>query len=168
MLSPLARWALIFVGISFVVFMVLKVWAPLRLTSRKARPARLRIQQAKLRATQTDDPVAKAEAWREAARLALEELGDASLASGFARRAERADPHNIEALTLLARSLRRASRLGALERFLWRRLAEGMQQGQGPAYERAFEELVALYEGPMRRKERAEALRQLRGTRLTV
>ena len=78
MLSPLARWALILVGVSFVVFMVLKVWAPLRLSSRKTRPARLRIQQAKLRATQAQDPATKAEAWREAAVLAHEELGDPS------------------------------------------------------------------------------------------
>lgn len=167
MLSPLARWALILVGVSFVVFMVLKVWAPLRLSSRKTRPARLRIQQAKLRATQAQDPATKAEAWREAAVLALEELGDPSLASGYARRAERADPHDIEALDLLARSLRRASRLGALERFLWRRLAAGVDI-QGQAYDRAFDELVALYDGPMHRKERAQALRQLRGTRLTA
>ncbi len=168
MLSPFARWALIFAGLSFVVFMVIKVWVPFRLSSRKLRPARLRVQQAKQRAVQAHDPRLKAEAWREAALVVLEELHNPSLASRFARRAERADPGNLETLSLVSQSLRRAKRFGALERFLWKRLAEGHAE-QSAVYDRVFDELVALYEGPMHYEERAKALRQLRGSgRLTA
>ncbi|MCB9667549.1 MAG: hypothetical protein H6715_05450 [Myxococcales bacterium] len=91
--SPFLRWGLIFAGLSFVVFVVLKVWAPLRISSRKNRPARQKILEAKQRAALATEPAAKALAFREAAAIALEELRNPALASSLARRAdERAFP----------------------------------------------------------------------------
>ena len=73
---------------------------------------------------------------------------------------ERLDPADADAVGLLALSLRKASRFRALERFLWRRLADDAPGGA--AYERAYSELLALYEGPLRRPEMASALRSMR------
>jgi hypothetical protein len=63
---------------------------------------------------------------------------------------------------LVALTLRRSARYSALERFLWQRLAD-LEASDASAFERAFEELVALYEGPLRRPETARALRRFRG-----
>ncbi len=166
--SPISRWGLSFAGLSFVVYMVLKVWAPLRLPSRKHRPARQKILEAKQRAALAEEPAAKALAFREAAVIALEELRNPALASSFARRAERVMPQDVLALTLVSRSMRRGARFGALERFLWKRLAEDPHVMGHAAYRWAFDELVALYEGPMRRNDRAKALRRLGGTGLPL
>ena len=84
---------------------------------------------------------------------------DAGLVGGG--RAERLDPNDVEAVGMLAVSLRRAARYRALERFLWRRLAGGPEPDRA-GYERAFSELLKLYEGPLRRPETAEGLRRMR------
>jgi hypothetical protein len=121
-----------------------------------------KIADAKLRARiRGADPIQSASAWREAALAALEGLNRPSLAASYARRAERLDPNDEEAIGLHAIALRRAARFRALERFLWRRLAEHPEQ-KGVGYERTFDELVSLYEGPLRRPEMARVLRRLR------
>jgi hypothetical protein len=107
------------------------------------------------------DPSESAAAWREAALAALEGLNRPSLAASYARRAERLDPNDEEAIGLHAIALRRAARFRALERFLWRRLEEHPEQ-KGAGYDRTFDELVSLYEGPLRRPEMARVLRRMR------
>ena len=81
------------------------------------------------------------------------------MAASYARRAERANPDDAAAVRVLSLSLREAGRLRALERLLWRRLA---QEGHGPAHLKAYDELIALYAGPLRCPERATVLRRMR------
>ena len=97
---------------------------------------------------------------RDAATIALEELARPSLAASYARRAERIDPGDAQAVSLVALTLRRAARYRALERFLWRRLAEHAPGAGRDSIER---ELCALYEGPLRRPEIAAGLRRISG-----
>ncbi|MFW6052185.1 MAG: hypothetical protein ACODAU_13485 [Myxococcota bacterium] len=153
-------WALLAAVVVFVLFLVLKSrWPVRRFGEDGERYGRL--AEAKKRARAATDPAARAEALREAAHVALEDLGRPNLAAGLARRAERSDPRSAESVGLLAIALRRATRYRALERQLWRKLAEEAEDS--PAYERAFDELIRLYEGPMRRPAQGAVLRRLRG-----
>jgi hypothetical protein len=121
-----------------------------------------RIADAKRRARiRGAEPSESAAAWREAALAALEGLNRPSLAASYARRAERLDPDDEEAIGLHALALRRAARYRALERFLWRRIADHPDQ-TGAGYRCTFDELIRLYEGPLRRPEMARALLRLR------
>lgn len=150
------RWALLGVVVLFVIFLAVKS----RLSGgSETKEAREKLARAKRSAREATTPIARAEAWREAARVALEELERPSLAASFARRAERDDPTNDEALPLLARTMRSASRHQALTKRLWRRLAE--QPLDSPHADRLMMELVALYEGPLRRPAQAKVLREL-------
>lgn len=147
-------------GLLFVLFLIVKLVAPER-RGPEARAARLRIAEAKRRASDHALPTPqRAAAMRDAALIALEQLGRPSLAASYARRAERLDPQAPEAIALLSAALRSATRFRALERLLWRRLADSIPAD--PAAERALEELLSLYEGPLRRPEVARALRRLR------
>jgi tetratricopeptide (TPR) repeat protein len=125
------------------------------------REAKRRIDEAKQRGRdKSREPTLRAKAWREAAVAALEGLRRPELAASYARRAERLDPNDAEAVVLLALSLRRAERYRALERFLWRRLATDPAEGAA-GYERALQELLNLYQGPLRRPEIASGLRRI-------
>jgi hypothetical protein len=175
--------ALVLVGLLFAAFILLKLYRPAIARTPQRKQAKRRIAEAKKRARDKSlQPALRASAWREAATAALETMKHPSLAATYARRAERLDPNDAEAVGLLALSLRRAARYRALERFLWRRLAagdnpdaapsaiegsnvaggDGRGGEQGAGYDRAFSELLKLYEGPLRRPEIAEALRRLR------
>ncbi|MCG8555461.1 MAG: hypothetical protein MJD61_09275 [Proteobacteria bacterium] len=157
-----AKLLLVVVGGLLVLFTLLRM---LRLADSEADDIRRRIAEQRRRAR--DDNLDRAErrkAWMEAARLALEELHSPKLAAAYALRAERVEPGDLNALTFLWRMLRSASRYRMLETLLWRRLALD-EPDSGPGYERTFDELLKLYEGPMRRPERAEVLRRLRSRR---
>jgi hypothetical protein len=160
--SEPTRLALVVVGVCFVAFLLFKLFRPSRAMTAEWHEARRKVNEAKRRARDREaDRGRRAAAWREAALAALEGLGRPSLAASYARRAERLDPDDDEAVRLLATSLRRASRYRALERFLWRRLAGGTDDGSA-GYERAVAELLKLYEGPLRRPEMAKAIRRMR------
>jgi hypothetical protein len=147
-------------GAAFVLFLLFKLLRPHGGRSPAAREARERIAAARERgAAHATSNAERAAALREAALIALEELRSPNLASSYARRAERLDPGNAESVGLLATTLRRASRFVALERLLWRRLADGDRKAE--TYRRALDELIALYEGPLRRPEVGRALRGL-------
>jgi hypothetical protein len=150
-------------GAGFVVYWLLKLVAGLGERDGDYHAARKRMLEAKRRAgDRAASNAARAAACREAASAALEGLGRPRLAAAFARRAERLDPSHPDAVSLVALTLRRSARYSALERFLWQRLAD-LEASDASAFERAFEELVALYEGPLRRPETARALRRFRG-----
>jgi hypothetical protein len=160
-MRPPSWLLLIAVGL-FVIFLLMRTWLPAHSFPRANRQARRRIGEAKRRATDpSSTPEARARAWQEAAATALDELKRPGLAASYALAAERANPTDPEALSAAVGVLRRADRLRALERFLWNRLAKS----EGATYERAFVELLALYEGPLRRKQWAHALRKLRAER---
>jgi hypothetical protein len=143
----------------FLAFLLFKVWFGLLPANASRAEAKKRIAEAKRRARQAGkDRNARATAWREAARVALDELERPSLAGSYAQRAVRAQPDDVHAIALLSEALRTAGRYRTLDRLLWRRL----RGKPGPGYDRAFEELLALYEGPMRRREQAQALRAMR------
>jgi hypothetical protein len=162
MRSEPASILFVLVGVLFVAFLLFKLVRPSFLSRANKHEVKRKIADAKRRARLRDaGPRQSASAWREAAWAALEGLNRPSLAASYARRAERLDPNDAEAVGLLATALRRAARYRALERFLWRRLADHPDQ-KGAGYERTFDELVRLYEGPFRRPEMARALRRLR------
>jgi len=152
---------LVLAGMALVVFVLFKP----RLTRRSRTPAagaaRKAIAAAKQRARDTTAGAStRAAALREAASLALNELDRPGLAASFARRAEKLDPQNTATFGLLASSLRSASRFRALERMLWRRLGSG--ELTDSEYQRALQELIALYHGPLKRMEIAVALERFR------
>lgn len=118
--------------------------------------AKAALQDAKKRARAATDGEPRMRAWLDAAALALEH-GRPSLSASYALRAERADRTAVEPLVAIERALLAARRHRALERLLWRRLGEL----SGPAQARALTALAALYDGPLRKRERARALRAL-------
>jgi hypothetical protein len=153
-------FAVVAAGIAFVLFLLFKLLRPLAGRSAAVRAARERVAEARKRgADRSTSTAARAAALREAAVIALEELRSPNLASSYARRAERLDPTNVESVGLLATTLRRASRFVALERLLWRKLADSDRNAA--TYRRALDELIALYEGPLERPEVGRALRGL-------
>lgn len=154
-----AGWGLLVAVALFVGFLLLKSRVALLPRDPAQVAARRRIAEAKRRAKAArDDRPARARALLEAASIALEELDDPGLSASFGKRASRADPEDATAVDAVITAMRAARRHRALERYLWRRL----QGPTGPAYDRAFEELLSLYDGPLRRPERAAALRALR------
>ena len=156
-----ASWGLLAAVVLFVVFLLVKTRLPLAGRDPALVEARRRLADAKRRAREAGrDPERRARAWRDAASIALDELGRPGLAATFARRAERADPRDQEAVGLLAVAMRQGSRVRALERLLYRRVAE---DADGPAGRRALQELIELYDGPLQRPEQAAALRRLSG-----
>lgn len=156
-----AKLALAVAGALFIAFLLFKLFRPIASPGPQRREARRRFSEARRKAREPSEAsVDRAAAWREAARIALDELKRPNLAASCALKAEKQDPGDAEAIAVLSVSLRRASRLRALETILWRRLAHE-EQARGPAYERAFRELVELYDGPLRKPERAEVLRRL-------
>ncbi len=162
MLTQPASWILLVAAGCFLVFLLVKSRIPLVARDPASAHARKRIAEAKHEARAAEsDPARRARAWREAATIALEELGRPDLAATFAARAERADPSDPASLATLASAFRGANRFRALEKLLWRRLA-AEPDPQSESYERAFQELLDLYEGPLRRKEQAKVLRDLR------
>jgi hypothetical protein len=153
--------ALLIAGLLFVVFVVAKLVAPERRGGPQARVARQRIADARRRASDRGLPSAqRAAALREAALVALQDLDRPNLAASYARRADRLDPHDPGAIALLSTALRAATRFRALERLLWRRVADAEPFGE--TAERAMQELLSLYDGPLNRPEIARALRRLR------
>lgn len=150
------RWALLGAVVVFVLFLALKSRLGGDASTKAARES---LARAKRNVRDATTPVARAAAWREAARVALDELERPGLAATFARRAEREDPIHDEALPLLARTMRSAQRHQALTKLLWRRLAEVPLDS--PHADRLMTELLALYEGPLRRPAQASVLRTL-------
>ncbi|MEM9191056.1 MAG: hypothetical protein AAGF12_17865 [Myxococcota bacterium] len=157
--STPAGWALLLVVILFFAFLLFKAGMN-PLPGRRATPgAREKVREAKREAHRAKGkPLDKARAWRRAAELALSELQRPSLAANYALRALRAHPDDVAAIGLLVDSLTQVRRFRTLERMLWRRL----KGDPGPGYDRAYDALLALYEGPLRRRERALALRAMR------
>jgi hypothetical protein len=152
---------LVLAGMAIVAFVLFKPQLIGRARSPTAAAARKAIAAAKQRARDAGAGTsARAAALREAALLALNELHQPGLAASFARRAERLDPQNADTFGLLASSLRNASRFRALERMLWRRL--GSAHITESDCQRALEELISLYQGPLKRTEIALALQRFR------
>jgi hypothetical protein len=166
-MSDHARSLMVLVaGVLFVAFLMFKLLPVTGGVGDAAALPRRRMTEARKRASDRSlGARERASALREAAGIALEELGRPGLAASYARRAERLDPESTEVVGLLALTMRRASRLSALERLLWRRVAEG-QPESAPA-QRAVQELIALYDGPLKRPEVGEALRRLSRTTKT-
>jgi hypothetical protein len=150
-------------GAVFFVYLVSRMAFTPRAT-RDARyfEARKRIAEAKRVARDASvAPAGRAAALRDAASAALEGLRHPGLAASYARRAERLDPAAKDAAVgLLAHALRQGQKYRALERLLWRTLAD-----HGASWEqrdRTLDELLSLYDGPLHRPETAAGLRKLR------
>lgn len=152
------RTLLLGAGVLFALFLLLKMLRPRLGRAAVQRDVVDRLSGLRRQATDSALPPAeRAAALRSAAGIALDELGRPGLAASYARRADRLDPEQVDTVGLLALALRKQARFGALERLLWRKLADA----SAPAVvQRAREELVGLYEGPLRRPEVAAALRR--------
>ncbi len=163
MTPEIASAGLAIAGALFVLFVVAKLMGALGPFGGGggSHEARARLAEARRRARdRASPPAARAAALREAAAIAIEDLGRPSLAASYAYRAERIEPGDAGAVAFLAAALRGASRYRALERFLWQRLAAaGADATAGRAI--ALGELIALYEGPLRRPEIAAGLRMI-------
>ena len=156
------RLVLLSGGILFTIFLASKL---LPLAARHRTPAQReaaqRLLALKEQARSPELPASERSALlRSAANIALSELQRYGLAASLARRADRLDPAQPETLKLLSLALREQARFSALERMLWRKLADS----PSPAVmQGARLELERLYDGPLKRPEVAAALRRLDG-----
>lgn len=163
-MEPSHRLALLAAGGLFLLYLLLKLRVSLAPGSAAVREARKGIAELKRKAR--DKSLSKemrAEAWLSAADTALRDMGRADLAASYALRADRLSPGEGAAVGRLANAMRLSSRHRALEKLLWRRIDK--HAPTTGAFEQSFEQLVALYEGPMHAPERARALRKLAGRR---
>jgi hypothetical protein len=148
-------------GSAFFIYLLAKMLVPRIGGDESLRAAHQRIGAAKRKAADRGaTPAARAAALREAAMIALQELKRPELAASYALRAERLYPADVEGIGLLSAALRQGTKYRALERILWRQLAAAARGSAG--YERSFEELVGLYDGPLQRPEAAKVLRELK------
>jgi hypothetical protein len=152
------RMALLGAGVLFALFVLAKLLRPRARRTPAQRAAAERLNALKQEARVAERSASeRAALLRSAAGIALDELERPGLAASLARRADRLDPNQAEAVGLLALALRKQARFAALERLLWRKLADA----PAPAVaQRAREELERLYEGPLKRPEVAAALRR--------
>ncbi len=150
------RIALLSAVALFLLFVIVKLRFPL-FADPAMVDARKKMIDAKKRAREQSG-AERARAWRQAADIALEDLGRPNLAASYARRAYRADPDDGESLAVVSRAMIRARRYGALEKLLWRRLAKDPTPERR---EHLFAELLRLYDGPMRRPSQAKVIREL-------
>ncbi len=161
MKTDLKSLLLLAAGTSFFVYLLTKMFMPRFGGDERLKAAHARLDTAKRAARdRTASPEVRAAALREAAVVALHELRRPELAASYALRSERLHPPDAEAVGLLAAALRKGEKYRALERILWRHLASN--DGSAPAYQRSFDELLSLYEGPLGRPEAAKVLRDLR------
>jgi hypothetical protein len=157
-LTELMRSVLLGAGVLFALFLLLKMLRPATRRSPTQRQAAERLAALKQQATDpARSPAERAATLRSAAGIALDELGRPGLAASYARRADRLDPDQADTVGLLALALRRQARFAALERLLWRKLGEASAPS---VMQRVREELVGLYDGPLRRPEVAAAFRR--------
>ncbi len=163
-----AAWAMFSVSAFFVVFLVWKLRLSVALRDPERRSAQRKLEAARQRIEEAgNDRAARAEALRQAALVALEDVKRPNLAARLARRADRLAPESGASVDTIVRTMRATGRYPALERLLWQKLeaaAPGTER-----YERLFVALVELYEGPLHRPYQANALRRLRaGTPTSV
>jgi hypothetical protein len=148
---------LVFVAMGFAAFLLFKLRsAALR---KRDHESWQRYREALDRARRSRARTEKAAAYRDAARLALDSLERPNLAVSLARRADRLDPNHGDGLEILVSSMSGGERMRALERLLWRKLRE-VDPGS-ERHRKIFGELLALYQGPLKDPDRAEALRKL-------
>jgi hypothetical protein len=104
-------------------------------------------------------PAERAASLVKAGRTALVELHNARLAARYAEWAHKLAPVDVDVIALVIDALSAARRFHALERLLWLSL-DGVAD---PKTSPALPALTALYEGGLRRPERARALTKLAG-----
>ncbi|AKF05147.1 hypothetical protein [Sandaracinus amylolyticus] len=155
--------ALLAAALLFVLFIVAQALLPALIRRRGDRASSAKMDDAILRANDTARPAAqRAEAFREGATIALDELRRPRLALRLLTSAESVAPGEPATIALVERAMLRAKDLGALERFLW----QTMDAHRGtPAHARALDALLALYDGPMKTPERARVLRAMSAPR---
>ncbi len=149
----------------FVLFVLGKARGVLSMRHPSRRDAAKRFREAKKRARKPASPEARAEALREAATIALDELEQPRVASSLARRADRLAPDDPASIPAVARAMEAAGRYRALESLLYRRLAEAEPGDE--RFERLLDTLLRLYDGPMRKRHQARFIRKMRARRLS-
>ncbi len=156
-----AYWAM-FASLVFLAFLLFQVRVSLGGRTHGRAEAKKRLAEANRRArAAAGDPKARAKELRVAAKIALEDLARPALAASLARRADRIDPDSAASVDTLVAAMTAAGRFHALERLLWKHVDESPPGSD--THERSFDALLVLYDGPMRRRHQASALRRLRG-----
>ncbi|UJR82223.1 hypothetical protein [Sandaracinus amylolyticus] len=155
--------ALLAAALLFVLFIVAQALLPAILRRRGDRAANTKVDEAILRGNDTARAVSeRADAFREAATIALDELRRPRLALRLLASGESIAPGEPATIALVERAMMRAKDLEGLERYLW----QTMDAHPGsPAHTRALDALLALYEGPMKTPERARVLRAMSAPR---
>jgi hypothetical protein len=131
------------------------------------RTARARLSAAVARGNDKSAPASvRAHAFVEAGREALEGLNRPGLAARYARLAHDLAPTEVEVVSFAIEAMTAARRYVGLERLLWVTLD---RTDDDACFARALAALRALYQGPLRRPERARVLSALtRGARAPV
>ncbi len=139
-----------------VLLVILQAVLPLVRPAPGGRAARARLSAAVSRASdKTAPPEARALAFVEAGREALGGLRRTGLAARYAHHAHELAPALPEVVAFTIEAMRAAKRHVGLERALWVSLDRA---GDAASFEAARAELRALYDGPLKRPERARVL----------
>jgi hypothetical protein len=125
-----------------------------------APAARARLSAAVARGSDATQPAAeRARAFVEAGREARDALQRPRLAARYAHHAHALAPGQLDVVAFAVSTMRAARRHVGLERALWISMDRAADDA---TFEAARSALVALYEGPLKRPERARVLAGLR------
>jgi hypothetical protein len=151
--------ALLIVVIAFVLLVAVRGALPAMRVRRERAPVRLSISRSVSVGSDERRPKEeRARALVEAGRAALTKLEKPRLAAHHAEWAHEILPADADVVELAITALSASRGYARLERLLW----TSLDASEDPALRaRVVDALGSLYEGPMRRPERARALRRL-------
>lgn len=147
---------LVVAALVFVVFVVAQVaWPRGRKGADRAAAKKKHFDAVSEGSDERRSPAERAASLAQAGRIALEDLRRPRLAARHAEWAHRLAPSSPEVIAIATDAMTAARRLHALERLLWASAAAS----DGAA---AMDALIALYQGPLKLPQRAQALRRWR------
>jgi hypothetical protein len=158
-LPPWMMPLLAVLAILVVALVVLQGFLPALRRPTGGRQARARVSAAVARGTDTQRPITeRASAFVEAGREANDALRKPRLAARYAHYAHELAPGDPTVVAFTIEAMRLAKRHVGLERALWLSLDRAADD---TTFETARAALVALYDGPLKRPERARVLAKL-------
>jgi len=146
-----------------VVLILLGAVAPLLPNRKRQRAVHVRVSAEVSKGTNTSLSVLeRAQAFVRAGQEALSGLKKPSLAARYAKYAHDLAPADEAVTTFMIEAMRASKRWVHLERGLWQTLdATREQASTRQAFRHAHAALIDLYEGPLKRPERARVLRMI-------
>ena len=162
-MPPDSTWmtpALGVLAVLAVALVLLGAVMPLLPSRKKNRAVRAKVSAEVSRGTDTTLPkVDRARAFVLAGKEALSGLTKPSLAARYAKYAHDLAPADDAVTAFMIEAMHASKRWVHLERGLWQTLDAARDAADGPSFAHAHKALIELYEGPLKRPERARVLR---------